>query len=336
MTAPWYSDDHATLFAGEAAAVLAEMPAKSVDCIVTSPPYWQLRDYHVDGQLGMEKTPQEYVDRLVGILDAARRVLVDRGVLWLNLGDSYTAKSRGSDAGWDKSRLDNPGRAQKAQSASMRRTGERHRGKSAGLDEKNMAGIPWRVALALQAGGWVLRSDVIWHKPNGMPESVLDRPRSSHEHVFLLSKKPIYEFDLDAIKVPASGKPGGNTPASRARYAEHLGGNERRFGTNPASTLSGGFETKNPGDVWTIPTVPFPHEHYAVMPPGLAERCVLSGCPRGGVVLDLFCGSGTTGMVAAQHGRRFIGIDIDPRSLDLALRTRLRQPSLTTEAEAVI
>lgn len=284
---PYFQDDAVTLWHGDAAGTLAQLPDASVDCIVTSPPYFGLRDYGVDGQIGVEPTPAAFAAALVAVFREARRVLADGGTLWLNLGDSYAAKARGSDAGWDKSRLTNPGSVQKRQAAALRKTGERHRGKAAGVAEKNLFGIPWRVALALQDDGWILRNEIIWAKPNAMPESVQDRLSNRHEHVFLFTKRQRYWFDLDVLR-------------------EHAGG-------------------RNPGDVWTIPTQPFAAAHFATMPPELARRCVLAGCRPGGVVLDPFSGAGTTGLVATENDRRYVGIDLNEQYLELSLRTRLKQ-----------
>lgn len=225
---PYFTDDSTTLYHGDAATVLATLPDGSADCIVTSPPYLGLRDYGVAGQIGAESSPAEYVAALVAVFREARRVLVDDGTLWLNLGDSYDSA-------------------------------------------KNLLGIPWRVAFALQDDGWILRNDIIWHKSNAMPESVTDRLSNRHEHLFMLSKSQRYWFDLDPIREP---------------------------------------------------------------PPALAERCVRAGCKPGGTVLDPFSGSGTTGLAAARHGRRYVGIDLNREYLDLSLRTRLAQPSLITEATA--
>lgn len=314
---PYYADDHITLYHGQAAATLAELPAASVDCIVTSPPYWGLRDYGVDGQLGLEETPAEFVANLVEVFREAHRVLADDGTLFVNLGDTYASKARGSDAGWEKSRLTNPGGTQKAQAASMRKTGERHRGKRAGIAEKNLIGIPWRVAFALQDDGWILRSDIVWDKPNAMPESVTDRFASRHEYVFMLTKSPRYWFDLDAVRVPQESR--GDRHEGRSGYRdEHpsKGGITKRA-LHPLG--------RNPGDVWAIPTTPFPEAHFAVYPTALAARCIQAGCRPGGTVLDPFSGSGTTGLAATELGRSYVGIELKADYLDLSLRTRLRQ-----------
>lgn len=310
MTAPYYQDEHVTLHHGDATSVLGGLAAESVDCIVTSPPYFGLRDYGVAGQLGAEATPAEYVENMRALFAEARRVLADDGTLWLNLGDSYSGNGGGPHGGiltGDKIRRGSP-----------RRT-------LSDLPPKNLLGIPWRVAFALQDDGWILRNDIIWAKPNGMPNSVTDRLATKHEHIFLFTKSPRYWFDLDPIRDPHS-------EASIARYAKPI-----RF-THPSADnngqrgqIDGGHTPErgvNPGDVWLLPTVPFTEAHFAVMPPALAERCVQAGCKPGGTVLDPFSGSGTTGLAAAKHGRRYVGIDLSADYLDLSLRTRLQQPAL--------
>ena len=343
-----YQDDTVTLHHGDALATLADLPDGAANCIVTSPPYFGLRDYQVDSTawpevtyapiaglpgitipamscaLGDEPDPAAFVGHVKLLFTEARRVLAADGTLWLNFGDTYASKARGSDAGWDKSRLTNPGTVQKRQAAALRKTGERHRGKAAGIAEKNLFGIPWRVAFALQADGWILRNDNIWAKPNAMPESVRDRTSSQHEYVFMFAKRGRYWFDRDAIAEPAAGRASGYHEATAAAYAAATG--RTKNGGNPGSTLhTTASETRSPRDVWSIPTVPFPGRHYAVMAPDVARRCVAAGCRPGGTVLDPFSGSGTTGMVAVESGRRYVGIDMDAAALDLSLRTRLQQ-----------
>lgn len=307
---PYYADDHITLHHGDAATVLAQLEPASVQCVVTSPPYYGLRDYGVDGQLGSEDSPAAFVAGLVDVIREVHRVLADDGTLWLNLGDSYSTKQRGSDNGWDKSRLSNPGRVQKMQRAAMRR-------RDFDRPEKNLLGIPWRVAFALQDDGWILRNEIIWHKTNAMPESVTDRLSGRHEHLFLLTKSASYEFDLDAIREPQD-----------TRGARHEG----RSGYRDDHPSKGGYATRalhpggrNPGDVWAIPTTPFPGSHFATFPLELPERCIQAGSAAGDVVLDPFSGSGTTGLAATRHGRRYVGIELKQEYLDLSLRTRLQQ-----------
>lgn len=301
----FFSDDSVTLYQGDAADVLSQLEAGSVDCIVTSPPYFGLRDYGVDGQLGAEDTPAAFVERLVEVFREARRVLADDGTLWLNLGDSYSSGTRRT---YDTRSGKTGGRDVSANRP------------VSGLPGKNLLGIPWRVAFALQDDGWILRNDIIWAKPNGMPESVTDRLSTKHEHVFMLSKRARYWFDLDPIREPHVSDPlreGAN--ALRGQKAM------RAVGPNSGSYSEGG---RNPGDVWTLATQPFPGAHFATFPVALPERCILAGCKPGGTVLDPFSGSGTTGLAAAKHGRRYIGIDLNPDYLELSLRTRLAQGAL--------
>lgn len=315
---PYYADDSITLYLGDALAVLRELPTASVDCVVTSPPYYGLRDYGEPGQYGLEETPAAYVETMRQVFAEVRRVLADNGTLWLNLGDSY-AYPPGS-----------AGKQGNGQRAGRTFTAEGLRGTTA-VPPKNLLGIPWRVAFALQADGWVLRNHVVWHKPNAMPESVKDRLSSRHESLFLLSKSERYWFDLDAIREPTTRPPGRSWEERKER------GEPGRYGTAGQQAVGTGWfapneNGRNPGDVWSIPTVPFTAAHFAVFPPALAERCVKAGCRPGGVVLDPFTGSGTTGMVAGQLGRRFVGIELSGKYLDLALRTRLAQAPLIGEA----
>lgn len=310
----YYQDERVTLWHGDAAATLAQLEPGSVDCVVTSPPYFGLRDYGVTGQIGAEPSPAEFVTALVDVFREARRVLADDGTLWLNLGDSYYS-GRGAAGGVDPK---NPARRFGARAVD--------KGGADWAKPKDLLGIPWRAAFALQDDGWVLRNDIIWAKPNGMPESVGDRLASKHEHVFMLTKSTRYWFDLDPIREP-------HAPVSIARSGRRrLTADRSQLGVgspqtaDPAQAIHDGG--KNPGDVWTISTQPFPGAHFATMPPALAERCVQAGCKPGGTVLDPFSGSGTTGLAAARHGRQYVGIDLNADYLDLSLRTRLQQPAL--------
>lgn len=312
----YYQDDHVTLYHGRALDVVGEMEDESVDCIVTSPPYFGLRDYGTDGQYGAEETPQEFVDNLVTLYREARRVLAADGTFWLNLGDSYNAKPGQRKVG------DKAGDKQRTKRGS---TGSPSRS-VAGIPPKGMIGIPWRVALALQDDGWILRNDIIWSKPNGMPESVRDRLASKHEHLFLLTKSRSYWFDLNPIReAPAETS---IARSKRNRFAE----DRSQAGVGAPNTLDprravhpGG---KNPGDVWEISTQPFSGAHFAVFPQELPRRCIVAGCKPGGTVLDPCSGSGTTGAAATENGRKYIGIDINADYLDLSLKTRLQQPVL--------
>lgn len=332
-----YSDDTVTLHHGDSLNILRTLPDESVNCCVTSPPYFGLRDYGVKGQIGAEASPAEFVERLRALFGEVQRVLADDGTLWVNLGDSYYS-GRG-----------NPGVNSVDDKQSARRGFTRVVDKpgQSWAKPKDLLGIPWRVAFALQDDGWTLRNSIIWHKPNAMPESVTDRLSCAHENLFLFTKSRRYWFDVDPIRREYA-----ETSVVRANYAFKAGAEEgtngrsngplrssrgagKADGTNLGVTgkrhTAGNPKGANPGDVWTIPTSPFPGSHFAVFPPALAERCVVAGCKPGGVVLDPFSGSGTTGMVAARNGRKYVGIDLNADYLDLSLRTRLAQSALADD-----
>jgi site-specific DNA-methyltransferase (cytosine-N4-specific) len=325
----YYDDGMVQLHHGDAAAVASELPPRSVRTIVTSPPYFGLRDYGEDGQIGAEETLQEYVDRLVAVFGALRDVLTDDGTLWLNLGDSYAGS--GAPGGVSKTLVGTPNSVSSA---------GKIRPKPGVL--KNLLGVPWRVAFALQDDGWILRSDIIWAKPNPMPESVTDRPTKAHEYLFLLAKSPRYYYDAEAIAEEAVRGDAGSRYDEGKTAAHQLGRAQKgpRFGGTKygdddsvqSRTKSGNVYvpdgTRNRRTVWTVPTVPFPGAHFAVYPPELIRPCILAGSAPGDTVLDPFSGSGTTGMVATQEGRRYVGIDLNREYLDLSLRTRFAQPVL--------
>lgn len=338
----YYSDDLVTLYHGDALDVLRGLDSRSVNCVVTSPPYFGLRDYGIDGQIGAEASPAEYIAALVAVFAEARRVLTDDGTLWLNLGDSYSTRKVVRDSshqpGFHPDRTDHAtiGKSWRDNAAN----GDTRMPALYGRPEKNLLGIPWRTALALQDDGWILRNDVIWHKPNAMPESVQDRLSARHEHLFLLTKSRRYYFNLDPIREPVvtaradaltwardeQGVPG-QKPQHRPGRAG--GTNLRPTGRQRLHTTDKG---RNPGDLWTIPTVPFPGAHFAAFPPELPRRCIQAGSPEHGTILDPFHGSGTTGMVAQALGRKYIGIDLNAAYLDLSLRTRLSDAALPYEA----
>lgn len=318
---PYYADQSVTLYHGDALAVARELPAAAANCIVTSPPYYGLRDYGVPGQYGREASPAEYVETMRALFAELRRVLADDGTLWLNLGDSYSGKpasSRGECSAFAV-------RGVAAQQGGG--------GYVTGIPDKNLLGMPWRVAFALQEDGWILRNAIVWNKPNAMPESVTDRLSSRYEQVFMFSRAPRYWFDLDVIREQYDGD---RALSRRARTGSTNKPNSvaTPWGVQTNLRATGERHTaehplgRNPGDVWDISTQPFPGAHFAVMPTALAERCVQAGCKPGGVVLDPFSGSGTTGLAADRHGRRYIGIDLSADYLDLSLRTRLQEPSL--------
>lgn len=314
----YYADDTITLHHGDSLAVLAELPDESVDCIVTSPPYFGLRDYGEDGQMGAEPTPDEFVAALVAVFGQARRVLAPDGTLWLNLGDSYVGGG-GFAPNAPSSATSIAGRARGLITGGIRP-------RQAGVGPKNLLGIPWRVAFALQSDGWILRNDIIWAKPNPMPESVTDRLSGTHEHLFLFTRSRRYWFDLDAIRQPHRT----TSPLLRKDRRSWVKGSDGSNVANHNRTgTQGAHENgKNPGDVWSIPTTGFAGAHFATYPLALAERCILAGCKPGGVVLDPFSGSGTTGLAATRQGRRYVGIDLNREYLALSLTTRLLQGTL--------
>jgi DNA modification methylase len=294
---------------GDALTALSMMGASSVQCCVTSPPYWGLRDYGVEGQLGLERTPEEYVAKLVEVFREVRRVLADDGTLWLNLGDSYAVGGTGA-APSTKSTLSRHGPDGRSPYLDALSAGKPR--KASDLKPKDLVGIPWRVAFALQADGWWLRSDIIWSKPNPMPESVTDRPTKAHEYIFLLSKASTYYYDADAIAERHSGYYRKRTD----EYVKHH---------PPGQGAHGGLHrcngpTRNRRSVWHVATQPFPDAHFATFPPKLIEPCILAGCPVGGTVLDPFTGSGTTGSVANALGRNFVGIELNPTYAAMATK----------------
>lgn len=271
---------------------------------VTSPPYFGLRDYGHDGQIGLEPTPDEFVAKLVEVFREVRRVLRDDGTLWLNLGDSYYNTSPDSGG---KCVLPGAGKSM----TEARYHGGKRDFTGTGLKQKDLIGIPWRVAFALQADGWYLRQDIIWHKPNPMPESVRDRCTKAHEYIFLLSKSGRYFFDSDAMKEPSNGWPiGGAKTRGKTGYAS-ASGTGKAPQRDPHGGLGGDGETRNRRSVWTVATRPYKGAHFATFPPALIEPCILAGSRPGDIVLDPFMGSGTTAAVALQHGRQYLGCELN-------------------------
>ncbi len=307
-------ESEGAIVVGDAFDVLQSMPPDSVQCCVTSPPYWGLRDYGVDGQLGLEKTPEEYVEKMVILFRELRRVLRDDGTLWLNMGDSYGAVGGDTHSDFNKRWTGTGGEGSKQNSML---DGVKDRQATTGLRPKNLLGIPWRVAFALQADGWYLRQDIIWHKPNPMPESVRDRCTKAHEYIFLMSKKPRYYYDAEAVKEktdPVNWRYG----SGERKYESGGTGLSPRTGLQPVQRVS-----RNKRSVWTVTTKPFSKSHFATFPPDLIKPCILAGCPTGGVVLDPFFGAGTTGVVSRELGRRHIGIELNPEYAEMA-RVRIR------------
>jgi site-specific DNA-methyltransferase (cytosine-N4-specific) len=260
-----------TIIHADALSALRRLPGGSVQCIVTSPPYWGLRDYNFERQIGLEESLPQYLNRLTEIFAEARRVLADDGVLWLNIGDGFTSGNRG----WRAPDKKNPARAM----STRPNTPE-------GLKSKDLLGVPWRLAFALQDDGWYLRTDIVWNKPNAMPESVKDRPNRSHEFIFMFSKSERYFYDREAV-------------------VEQNGRNLR--------------------SVWNVNTKPFPDAHFATFPPSLIEPCILSSSSAGDTILDPFFGSGTVGLVSQGYGRKYVGIELNPDYVEIAAK-RLQAP----------
>lgn len=316
MSEPYYEDGSVCLWLGDALEVLEGLPSGSVDCVVTSPPYYGLRDYGVDGQIGLEETPDGYVSRLAGVFREVGRVLRDDGTLWLNLADSYASAPSPDRGERSQMRGRKHARAQTA-AASLPRRFDRPR--------KRLLGIPWRVAFSLQDDGWILRSEIIWHASNKMPESVRDRPTRAHETVFLLSRNASYHYDAAAVRQPLA-------ESSVRRLSQDVPsqrGSDRVPGkVNGPMKAVGSPAGRNIRDVWGINTTPFTGAHFATFPEALPSTCIMAGCRPGGVVLDPFSGSGTTGLAALKAGCRYVGIDINPAYLDLSLKTRLAQRTL--------
>lgn len=294
---------------GNCLNVLKTLPDQFVHCCVTSPPYFGLRDYGVDGQIGLEPTPEDYVSRLVEVFREVKRVLRDDGTLWLNLGDSYSSGGRTT------------------QCKSSLRHGENcntsHPPVIPGIKPKDIIGIPWMVAFALRSDGWYLRSDIIWSKPNPMPESVTDRPTKAHEYIFLLSKSERYFYDAEAIK-EKSVDPKGSANRYNYAFSGRDGlimpdGKPQQIALKGMREFSG---MRNKRTVWNIATKPYKEAHFATFPPELPEICIKAGCPQGGTVLDPFAGAGTTLYVAEQLGRNSIGIELNPEYIEIA-KTRL-------------
>lgn len=278
-----YPVNGSVIFEGDALHVLQRLPSNSVRCSVTSPPYWGLRDYNIEGQIGLESTLPQFINRLVAVFSELKRVLKDDGTLWLNIGDGYTSGNRGYRA-TDKK---NPARAMNVRPDTPE-----------GLKPKDLLGIPWRLAFALQDDGWYLRSDIVWNKPNAMPESVKDRPTRSHEYLFMFTKSEKYHYDYKATQ--EAGQAG---------------------------------KTRNRRSVWDVNTQPFAGAHFATFPPSLIEPCVLASSKPGDYVLDPFFGSGTVGVVALQAERRYVGIELCPEYVTIAAdRVRATQSSIVKVA----
>ena len=309
---------------GDCIAGMKTLPDGCVHTVITSPPYYGLRDYDGgDAEIGGEETPEQYVQKMVEVFREARRILRDDGTLWLNLGDSYATTSGGMEQlrkmggatpayGKIKYAEGYKGVSQKGKAGAKR----------SGLKHKDLIGIPWRVALALQADGWYLRQDIIWSKPNPMPESVTDRCTKSHEYIFLLSKNPKYYYDAEAIKEPVAETTVNRL--SQKNLPNQIGSTRVPGKTNGNMKAVGSTDKRNKRSVWTITTKPYKGAHFATYPKDLIEPCVLAGCPVGGTVFDPFTGSGTTAVVALTNNRKYIGTELNPEYVKLA-ETRISQ-----------
>ena len=295
------------LIHGDCLEVMRGMDAGSIQMCVTSPPYWGLRDYGVAGQFGLDNTPEEYVDKLVALFAELRRVIRDDGTLWLVIGDSYASKTKGSGG---KSSFQ-PGNTGSFFATPIF---------DHGLKDKDLVGIPWRVAFALQKDGWYLRQDIIWHKPNPMPESITDRCTKSHEYIFLLSKSKQYYYDADAIKenLTESSIKRNQTGWDGNKYRDLPGGAHNNFDKYLGSEKAKLATHRNKRSVWTLTTKPYTGAHSATFPPGLIKPCILAGCPEGGTVLDPFMGAGTTAIVCHTLGREWLGIELNQEYIEIA------------------
>ncbi len=307
------------ILVGDALTELRKLPSESVHCCVTSPPYWGVRNYNAPGQIGLEPRIEEYFDRLAAVFSEVRRVLRVEGTCWVNMGDSYSSDAWGGSPG----AVTLEGGRRNLEESRRARTGPRL---PFGLPPKNLIGQPWRLAFRLQADGWILRSCIVWHKPSPCPESVKDRPTTSHEYVFLLSRSERYYYDAAAISEPCAAERS-NTPEDQVRASNARRRNAPRPYQAPGPAVAKmPVGRRNKRSVWTIASDRGASNHPAAYPRGLVRPCILAGCPPGGTVLDPFLGSGTTGVVADELGRRWIGIEISPTYAAQALaRTAVRQ-----------
>lgn len=300
------------IICGDALETLKNFPDESINCSITSPPYYGLRDYHKKEQIGREKTVEEYLDRLINVFREVRRVLKKDGTCFIVIGDSYagtSSKKEQRDPKYPKGRNgQNPSITQKV----------------LGYKSKDLMGIPWRLAFALREDGWYLRSDIIWHKENAMPEACKDRPTRSYEHIFLLSKSPRYYYDYDSLAEPMKEVSKKRYVRGRSKENKYLNENSgakiqkineaRGYGQYKGDNIP---QFRNKRDIWTINTTSFRGNHYAAFPPKLAEICMIAGCPKGGIILDPFIGSGTVGLVSLLHNRKYIGIELNEEYVNL-------------------
>jgi DNA modification methylase len=382
-------NDPLTILQGDALAILKTLPDDSVHCCVTSPPYWGLRDYGVEGQIGLEKTPAEYLERMVAVFEEVRRVLKKDGTCWVNMGDGYAGGGNGGGGSFAKDYSDygdknvpfRKGSRGVSKSKRIECGSDRWGGggnlRVPQLKAKDLVGMPWRLAFVLQDSGWYLRQDIIWSKPNPMPESITDRCTKSHEYIFLLTKSPRYFYDQEAISEPVSlgtharlsqniqaqigsaranggAKTNGNMkavgrnswPGSEFQDGKNAVshpnvGKNRKHGEHGAVKNNASFDAslaiipakRNKRSVWTVATHSYKEAHFATFPPDLIKPCILAGCPVGGLVIDPFGGSGTTGQVALKLGRRAILIELNPAYITLIRKRCAVTPGLALTSE---
>lgn len=299
------------IIVGDCREVMKTMSSDSVDCVVTSPPYWGLRDYGVEGQLGMEPTLGEHIETMVGVFREVRRILKPTGTVWLNYGDCYATSPNGRSAA-DTKAAGNDDRTFRDKPFSTIQ---------GNLKPKDLVMMPSRVAIAMQDDGWWVRSEIIWAKPNPMPESIRDRPTTAHEKIFLLTKTPRYHYDAEAVRTAATSKttkmPDGWDTGSGGHGSRHRNGREKGAKTAPDYAQKEGVNLRN---VWPIATKPFPEAHFATFPPDLVIPCIKAGCPEGGIVFDPFGGAGTVGLVANRLNRDAILIELNKAYAEMAER----------------
>lgn len=313
---------------GDCRDTLRTLPDESVSCVVTSPPYWGLRDYGCSGQIGLEQSLDEFLAQLVGVFREVRRVLKRDGTCWVNMGDSYSGSwgAQGRQGATGQMATRSVVSARQIASAQKRSSGTGSLSRTPGLKGKELIGQPWRLAFALQSDGWWLRQDIIWHKPNPMPESVRDRCTKAHEYLFLLTKAERYFWDQAAMSEPALAPEGNGNKDNKGAIAYRNG--DHRHRTKNGLADIGPRETRNRRSVWTIPTEPYSEAHFATYPQSLVRPCILAGCPVGGTVLDPFGGSGTTGQVALELGRNAILCELNPDYVELIRRRCAVTPGL--------
>lgn len=311
-----------TIINGNSLEVLKSLPDNSIDCCVTSPPYYALRDYGCDGQIGLEETPEKYIESLCDVFSEVRRVLTPKGTLWLNIGDSYNGNKVGN--------------TEVVKNKKVSESNDFHKKLWGGAKPKDLIGIPWMLAFALRSQSWYLRQDIIWHKPNPMPESVTDRCTKSHEYIFLMSKSQKYYFDYEAIQEEAtsSDKPrvfGANNQKGtlrndigrvykpRTKNCQYDGQRPNSMHLKREAGMSDEvYPVRNKRDVWQVNTKPCKEAHFATYPFELIKPCILAGCPENGIVLDPFMGSGTTAIVARSLNRNYLGVELNPEYIKIA------------------